>query len=99
MIFCAGLLLRVKTENKQNESAKLMNDAELGVLLDKMTEQSGKIAKEQSDRFDAVVAANKVLQDIIDAGGVITPATEAKAATLQAALDSLDASIPDAPLE
>lgn len=76
-----------------------MNDAELGVLLDKMTEQSGKIAKEQSDRFDAVVAANKVLQDIIDAGGTITQATADKAAALQAALDSLDASIPDAPLE
>lgn len=75
-----------------------MNNEELGLLLDKMTEQSGKIAKEQSDRFDAVTAANRALQDIIDAGGVITPATEAKAAALQAALDSLDASIPDAPL-
>lgn len=75
-----------------------MTDAELGVLLDKMTLQSAKISKEQSDRFDAVVAANKALQDIIDAGGAITQDTVDKAAALQASLDALDAAVPDAPV-
>lgn len=77
-----------------------MTDAELGALLDKMTVQSGKISKEQSDRFDTVTAANKALQDIIDAGGVggvITQDTVDKAAALQASLDALDGAIPDAP--
>lgn len=74
-----------------------MTPKELETLLNNQTTQIGKIAKEQSDRFDAVVAANKVLQDLIDAGGTITPALEAAAENSQAALDALDASIPDAP--
>lgn len=75
-----------------------MTPQQLETLLNNQTTQVGKIAKEQSDRFDALVAANKVLQDIIDAGGTgITPAIEAAAANVQTALDNLDASIPDAP--
>lgn len=74
-----------------------MTSQQLETLLNNQTTQIGKIAKEQSDRFDAVVAANKVLQDLIDAGGTITPALETAAANSQAALDALDASIPDAP--
>ena len=74
-----------------------MTDKELSDALDKMTAQMGKVAKEQSDRYDVVVAANKALQDLIDAGGVITPATQEKAAALQKAIDDLDASVPDAP--
>jgi len=75
----------------------MLTPQQLEDALDKMTIQTGKIAKEQSDRFDAVVAANKELQAIIDAGGTITPAVEAKAAALQAKLDELDAAIPDPP--
>lgn len=75
-----------------------MTNAQLETFLNDRTTQVNKIAKEQSDRFDAVVAANKVLQDLIDAGGGgITPAIEAAAGTLQTSLDNLDAAIPDAP--
>ncbi len=74
-----------------------MTPAQLESLLNNQTTQIGKIAKEQSDRFDALTAANKVLQDLIDAGGTITPAIESAAASVQTALDTLDASIPDAP--
>lgn len=70
---------------------------QLEALLNNQTTQIGKIAKEQSDRFDALTAANKVLQDLVDAGGAITPAVEAAAAGVQTALDNLDAAIPDAP--
>lgn len=74
----------------------LMNAQQLETLLNNQTTQIGKIAKEQSDRFDALVAANKVLQAAIDAGN-LTPEIDAAAAKVQSALDNLDASIPDAP--
>lgn len=74
-----------------------MTPQELETLLDNRNTQVAKIAKEQSDRFDAVVAANKVLQDLIDAGGAITPAVIAAAERLGTSLDTLDAAIPDAP--
>lgn len=74
-----------------------MTPQELERLLNNQATQIGKIAKEQSDRFDALTAANKVLQDLIDAGGAITPAIVAAAEATQAAIDNLDASIPDAP--
>lgn len=70
---------------------------ELEALLNKWPTQINKVAKEQSDRFDALTAANKILQDLIDAGGAITPAIEAAAVATQTALDNLDAAIPDAP--
>lgn len=78
-----------------------MTNEQLETLLNNQTTQIGKISLEQSTRFDAVVAANKVLQDLLDAGGTggtITPAIEAAALAQQTAIDSLDASIPDAPV-
>lgn len=74
-----------------------MTDQQLETLLNNQATQVGKIAKEQSDRFDALTAANKVLQDLIDAGGTITPAVETAAGNVQTALDNLDGAIPDAP--
>lgn len=74
-----------------------MTPQELEKQLTNWPVQLNKIAKEQSDRYDAVVAANKVLQDLIDAGGAITPAIEAAAANAQTAIDNFDAVIPDAP--
>lgn len=79
------------------EQRMAMTSAQLETLLNNQTTQIGKIATEQSDRFDKVTAALKVLQDLIDAGGAITPAIETASAAVQTALDSLDASIPDAP--
>jgi geranylgeranyl pyrophosphate synthase len=74
-----------------------MTPQQLEVLLNNQTTQIGKIAKEQSDRFDTLSAKIKELQDLIDAGGTITPAIETAATAVQTALDELDASIPDAP--
>lgn len=74
-----------------------MTPQQLETLLDNQTTQIGKIAKEQSDRFDVLSAEIKALKELIDAGGTIGPAIEAAATRTQAALDSLDASIPDAP--
>lgn len=75
-----------------------MTNAQLEALLNNQTTQVNKIAKEQSDRYDAAVATNKRLQELIDAGGEITPATQKAAEDHQAALDNLDAAIPDAPV-
>lgn len=75
-----------------------MTPSQLEALLNNQTTQINKISKEQSDRFDAVTAANKALQELIDAGGSITPAIETAAANVQTALDNLDAAIPDAPV-
>ncbi len=74
-----------------------MTQVELSAALDKLTVQVGKVAKEQSDRFDALSAEIKRLTDIINAGGDVTPEVTAALASTQAALDSLDAAIPDAP--
>ncbi len=79
------------------EKRLMMTSDQLEKLLDNQTTQIGKIAKEQSDRFDALTKAVADLQAIIDAGGTITPAVETAVANVQTALDSLDASIPDAP--
>lgn len=74
-----------------------MTPQQLETLLNNQTTQIGKIAQEQGDRFDVLVARNKELQDLIDAGGTITPAIETAAGAVQTALDNLDAAIPDQP--
>jgi exonuclease VII large subunit len=73
-----------------------MNAKQLADALDQMTTQTGKIAKEQSDRFDTLTKAIADLNAEI-ANGDVTPEVEAKQTALKAALDSLDAAIPDAP--
>lgn len=92
---CAALA--TKSDLKALELKLLMNASQLETLLNNQATQIGKIAKEQSDRFDALTAANKVLQDLITAGD-LSPAIDAAAKNVQAALDNLDASIPDAPV-
>jgi ABC-type transporter Mla subunit MlaD len=74
----------------------IMTQAELSVALDKLTAQVGKVAAEQSNRFDTLSAEIKRLTDIINAGEV-TPEVGKALETVQAALESLDQSIPDAP--
>lgn len=75
----------------------VMTQAELSVALDKLTAQVGKVAKEQSDRFDALSAEIKRLTDIINAGGDVTAEVTAALGNVQTALNSLDDAIPDAP--
>jgi len=74
-----------------------MTQVELSAALDKLTVQLGKVAKEQSDRFDALSAEIKRLTDIINAGGDVTPEVTAALGSVQVALENLDQSIPDAP--
>lgn len=73
-----------------------MTQAELSVALDKLTAQVGKVAQEQSDRFDTLTAEVKRLTDIINAGEV-TPEVATALGNVQTALNALDEAIPDAP--
>jgi len=73
-----------------------MTQQELSAALDKLTAQVGKVAKEQSDRFDTLTAKIKELTDIIEAGEV-TPEVATALASVQTALNTLDEAIPDAP--
>jgi len=74
----------------------IMTQLELSVALDKLTAQVGKVAKEQSDRFDALTAKIKDLTDIIEAGEVTTEVATALA-NVQSALTAMDEAVPDAP--
>jgi len=73
-----------------------MTQAELSAALDKLTLQVGKVAKEQSDRFDALTAKIKDLTDIIEAGEV-KPEVATALESVQTALQAMDESVPDAP--
>ncbi len=74
-----------------------MNQQELSAALDKLTTQVGKVATEQSNRFDTLTAEIKRLTDLIEAGEV-TPEVTKALETVQAALQSMDEAIPDAPV-
>lgn len=74
----------------------IMTQTELSAALDKLTSQVGKVAKEQSDRFDALSAEIKRLTDLIEAGEV-KPEVATALASVQTALQALDEAVPDAP--
>lgn len=75
----------------------IMTQQELSVALDGLTAKVGKVAKEQSDRFDALTAEIKRLTDVINAGEV-TPEVTTALESVQGALNALDDAIPDAPV-
>jgi hypothetical protein len=75
----------------------IMNQVELSAALDKLTEQVGKVAKEQSDRFDALTAEVTRLTDLINAG-TVTPEVAAALTNVQTAMDRMDDAVPDAPV-
>jgi len=75
----------------------IMNQAELAAGLKTIQTQVGKVAKEQSDRFDALTAKIKELTDIINAGGDVTQEVTDALAGVQTAMNDLDNTIPDAP--
>lgn len=74
-----------------------MTDLELAALLDTKTTQVQKIAKEQATRFDALSAEILRLNELIVAGREVTQETVDAFNRVQAALNELDAAIPDAP--
>src|SRR5678816_76663 len=74
----------------------IMNQQELAAGIKTLTAQQGKIAKEQSDRFDVLTAKIDALEKAIAAGDVQPEVTTAFT-ELQAAAQSLDDAIPDAP--
>jgi hypothetical protein len=73
-----------------------MTQKELAAALKALTAQDAKIAKEQSDRFDAQTAAIQKLTDAINAGEVQPEVAEALT-DLQTTTQALDDAIPDAP--
>ncbi len=74
----------------------MLTAKELEDGLNALTEQEGKIAKEQADRSDKLQATIVELQKQIEAGGV-TPGIETAFTNLKAAAQSLDDVIPDPP--
>lgn len=64
--------------------------------LKALTLQQQKIAKEQSDRFDAQTEAIRKLTEAIN-NGEVRPDVEAALAELQTTTQALDDTIPDAP--
>lgn len=76
----------------------VMTQAELTAALDNKTTQIVKVAKEQSDRFDVLTAKITALEEAINNGGTVSPAVETALNAVTAALDNLDAAIPDAPV-
>lgn len=82
---------------EEMEQRIVMTQAELTAALDRMTAQTGKVAKEQSDRFDVLTTRIDELTKVIEAGGDVSPEVTTALAAAQTALDNLDAAIPDAP--
>lgn len=79
------------------EKIILMTSQQLETALNNNTTQIGKIALEQSTRFDALTETIRLLNEQIGQGGGVTPGVETAQANVQTALDNLDAAIPDAP--
>ncbi len=75
----------------------MLTSKELEDGLRSIQNQVGKVAKEQSDRFDALSKEITDLQAVIAAGGNTTPEVEAALKDVQTALQALDDTIPDAP--
>lgn len=73
-----------------------MTQDEITAELQKLRTQNKKIAKEQSDRFDAVEAARKALEDLINSGAAKPELVEAMT-SLRTEMQEFDDVIPDAP--
>lgn len=91
--------LRVFIANKLSELTikQYMNQQELKVELDKLTNQSKKIAAEQSARYDDLVDKIKALEDAI-ANGEVRDDVKVAFDELKTSQQALDDVIPDAPL-
>jgi hypothetical protein len=92
-----ALLGLVLTYLHNAKKKNIMNQTELAAALKALTAQQGKIAKEQSDRFDAQTEAIKTLTEAINAGPVNTDVTDALA-ELKTTTQALDDAIPDPPV-
>lgn len=89
-------LVEINNKLELIHKTQIMNAQQLSEGLDKFTAQAGKIAQEQSDRFDVLVAEIAALKKAIDEGE--TPQTVVEAfGRAQIALDNMDAAIPDPP--
>lgn len=76
-----------------------MKQAELAAALKDLTAQTGKVAKEQSDRFDALSAKITELEKVIAEGAEVSTEVTEALAEVKTALQTLDDAIPDAPVE
>jgi len=75
-----------------------MTQVELAAGLKTIQTQVGKVAREQSDRFDALSKEIAELKVIIEAGDAVTPEVAQALTDVQNALQALDDTIPDAPV-
>ncbi len=98
------LLLRILAALKQHEQNQTERDkqmaisqADLATGLTQFQTQIGKVAQEQSDRFDALTKTIADLQAVIAAGGTVSPDVENAFTNVKTALQALDDTIPDAP--
>lgn len=87
--------------NRESEEIKLLKkimktQEQLAAELKALTEQQKKIAKEQSDRFDAQTAAIRALEEAIR-NAPVTSDVEDALEDLKDATQALDDTIPDAP--
>ncbi len=75
-----------------------MNQQEALAALTAIKAQIAKVAKEQSDRFDALTKTIADLNAVIAGGGDVKPEVVQALADVQTALQALDDTIPDAPV-
>ncbi len=76
----------------------MASQTEIADGLTQLTAQIGKVATEQSTRFDTLTAKINELEAAINAGGDASPAVVDALAGAKTALQSLDDTIPDAPV-
>lgn len=92
-----GCLILKLHEDETKLDLILMNQAELAAALAALKEQTAKIALEQRTRFDRLSGEIAELRRILDNADTVTPAVAESLRAVQAELQALDDSIPDAP--
>lgn len=93
----AGRKLRKTLSRLEQKLDHIMaTQAELAEELKKLKAQQNKIAKEQSDRFDALTGRIADLEAAV-ANAPVTAEVESALTELKAAAQALDDTIPDAP--
>ena len=95
MMLWAAVQVLISIERKVIRIMASQTEIEAGLVA--LTAQIGKVAAEQSARFDTLTAAIAALEAQI-AAGEATPGVVAALDTAKAALQSLDDVIPDAPI-
>lgn len=89
--------LATKHDLKQLKKELEMNQVELAAGLKTLQTQVGKVALEQSNRFDVLSKEIADLKTVIEQG-TVTPEVASALADVQTAMQALDDVVPDAPV-